>query len=167
MKWINYQLWVPNDIFEGRAEKMYPVMCLDWKLDKLEATVWDDLKPLPPIDVKWCELCEATGLDDKNGNPLYREDIVKAKYTYLKWNGSYEPIPQYNEDRLFIVSYERYQWRFRGISGGSSYEFTDYHDYSWGSGINDIWAGGESCDRLTEFEKIGNRYMNPELFNAK
>lgn len=140
MRKINCRAFVDNDIIEGRKAQMYQVLAYRWKPSGNEVELWDDLKPIATLNVKWCEVMWSTGLKDKQGVEIYEGDILAPMSNdyHPKYEGNWKVI--YREGAFF----------------GEAIGYP---------GFVETWLPYWKPDE--EIEVIGNIHSNPELLKEE
>lgn len=101
------------------------------------------------IEVKKDTICQCTGLKDKNGKPIWENDIIHK--------------PFYTDYDVYANS-EAYNGRIQYEDGGWSVEITKSDGSVYVSPIIDMIAYSKDIEN---FEVIGNIFDNPDLLESE
>jgi uncharacterized phage protein (TIGR01671 family) len=114
-------------------KKMYQVRSIDWDY-RYHVESIRVVGEVESFNVEEVELLEFIGRCDKNNQELYNGDIIRTQYWKDNSNFSYGEIIWHEDDAGFRV-----RW-FGGVPTYGQYENIE-----------------------VDFEKIGNKFQNPEL----
>lgn len=142
---LNADYWVHGDLVHGAQNQAGKVF------------IWSENDSPFPLDVfefvvEPATVCQYTGLNDKNGKPIFEGDIIH--YLYEPWKGFW------NADQLSVIEYKSTGFYMKGIPGTNRYACMD------GWLVSLPYTQCKYTKDVPEFEVVGNVFDNPELLEG-